>query len=77
MEEFKQLLNEFWLLDTSEYSIIKSMINENIEQLENKLAKGEYEEDRQYYSDQHLKDFYIIMREKIDYIISNGLCKIK
>jgi hypothetical protein len=52
-------------MDSSEYSIIKDLIIREIEALERNNDQD----------DINLRNFLIIMKEKVDYIITNGLCK--
>lgn len=82
VENVKNILYEFWLLDASEYSIIKDLIKSEIERLEQELKEDEndprkrnQEDQRIYNESKRLRDFYIVMKEKVDYIISKGLCK--
>ena len=81
-EELKNILQQFWLLDSSEYSIIKDLIKQEIKRLDNELFIDKSnplihteEEVRIYEESKRLRDFYIVMKEKVDYIISMGLCK--
>ena len=82
--DIHKILNDFWLLDGSEYSIIRDLINEEIDRYEEKIKLQEKdnvlesEENarlRLYYQDKRMVDFYIVMKSKVDYIISNGLHK--
>lgn len=90
-EELQKILNEFWLLDVNEYSIIKDLINDDIEKYREKMLRVETsgillnesvlespdvkDEIRHYYQDKRMVEFYIVMKEKIQYIISKGLYK--
>jgi hypothetical protein len=58
-KELIKVLNDFWILDVDEYAIIRNLLRSAIQEME----------------DQELRDFYVIIKEKIDYIISNGLYK--
>jgi hypothetical protein len=64
-EQTLKKLQDFWLMDSSEYSIIKDLIIREIEALERNNDQD----------DINLRNFLIIMKEKVDYIITNGLCK--
>lgn len=57
--ELIKILNDFWLLNVDEYAVIRNLLKSAIEGME----------------DKELRDFYVIIKEKIDYIISNGLYK--
>lgn len=81
-EELKNILQQFWLLDSYEYSIIKDLIRTEIEQLDNDLDINKPDESnandesiKRYYESKRLRDSCIVMKEKVDYIISMGLCK--
>lgn len=58
----KKILYDFWLLDSSEYTVIKGLIREEIE----RIREG---------SDARTLQFMDVLLEKVEYIITNGLCK--
>jgi hypothetical protein len=61
-ERIKKILHDFWLLDSSEYTVIKGLIREEIE----RIRKD---------SDARTLQFMDVLLEKVEYIISNGMCK--
>lgn len=75
MEEY---LGKFWILDVWEYSVIKDLISNQIERLDKEIKEFESTDDddiRMYNEDINLRDFYIVLKEKVSHIITNGLCK--
>jgi hypothetical protein len=62
LERLKKILQDFWLLDSSEYTVIKNLIKEDIERIKKR-------------SDPSTLQFMTVMVEKVEYIIMNGLCK--
>lgn len=74
----EEYLGKFWILDGSEYSIIKELIDNEIQRLDKEIknARPIKEDDvRMYNEDINLRDFYIVLKEKVSHIITNGLCK--
>jgi hypothetical protein len=61
-ERLKNILYDFWLLDSSEYAVIKGLIREEIERIRAD-------------SDARTLQFMDVLLEKVEYIITNGLCK--
>lgn len=59
MRQHSKQLKGFWYLDENEYSLLYSLLDTEISKLENTP----------------IRDRLVIIKEKIDYIISNGLCK--
>ena len=95
-KELQNILNKFWLLDSWEYSIIKDLINDQMEKYREYIRRLETEDHvralidveamlpdeslskeilKAYYENQRMLAFYTVMKEKVDYIISNRLCK--
>jgi len=93
-EQLQKILNDFWLLDSWEYSIIKDLINDQMEKYRKYIRRFETEDNvrglidvagflsdeskeilKAYYENQRMLAFYTVMKEKVDYIISNRLCK--
>jgi hypothetical protein len=68
LEQLKEILNDFWLLDSSEYTIIKGMLAKRIEELDDDHSQTPL-------ADTSLRDFLVVMKEKVEYIITNSLCK--
>ena len=68
-EELQKILNDFWLLDKTDYENLKSMISQKIYEIGMISGKRPRDEDK----DAH--DKLILLREKITYIISNDLYK--
>jgi hypothetical protein len=62
VERLKKILQDFWLLDSSEYTVIKGLIREEIERIRAD-------------SDAHTLQFMDVLLEKVEYIITNSLCK--
>lgn len=68
-EELQKILNDFWLLDKTDYENLKSMISQKIYEIDVISGKRPRDEDK----DAH--DKLTLLREKITYIISNDLYK--
>lgn len=69
-EELQKILNDFWLLDKSEYENLESMISQEIYEID-KLILERPDDDEE----KDARNQLILLREKISYIISNGLYK--
>jgi len=74
-------LKEFWLLDVNEYSVINELIQNDIDRLDKEIHEfissivtGE-DETRMNNESIQLRDFLIVLKEKIQYMIMNGLYK--
>lgn len=76
----EEMLRKFWILDTWEYSVIKDLIEEQIERLDKQIKefKSDVEDEiRMNNEDINLRDFFIVLKEKVSHIIQNGLCRQK
>lgn len=74
----EEYLGKFWILDVWEYSVIKDLISNQIERLDKEIKEFESTDDdnvRTHHEDINLRDFYIVLKEKVSHIITNGLCK--
>lgn len=69
-EELQKMLNEFWLLDLDDYENLESMTNQEIYEIDQILL--ERPDDNE---EKDARNKLILLREKITYIISNGLYK--
>lgn len=69
-EELQKILNDFWLLDQYDYENLISMISQEIYEINNILATRPDDRDEQ----ESLGNL-ILLREKLEYIISKGLYK--
>ena len=69
-EELQKILNDFWLLDKTDYENLKSMISQKIYEID--VISGKRPRDEE---DKDAHDKLILLREKITYIISNDLYK--
>jgi hypothetical protein len=69
-EELQKILNDFWLLDLDDYENIENMISMEIYDIDKLLL--ERADDLE---EKDARNQLILLREKISYIISNGLYK--
>jgi hypothetical protein len=69
-EELQKILNDFWLLDLHDYENIENMISMEIYDIDKLLL--ERADDLE---EKDARNQLILLREKISYIISNGLYK--
>lgn len=69
-EELKKILNDFWLLDLDDYENLENMISQEIYEIDQILLERPDDPD-----EKEARNESILLREKIIYIISNGLYK--
>lgn len=73
-EDLQKILNDFWLLDRDDYENLESMIGMEIYGIDKLLLEhGDTVIDE--IAEKESRNKLILLREKITYIISNGLYK--
>jgi hypothetical protein len=69
-EELQKMLNDFWLLVLDDYENLESMTSQEIYGIDQILLERPDDTD-----EKDSRNKLILLREKITYIISNGLYK--
>ena len=70
-EELQKILNDFWVLDLDDYENLEDMIGMEIYGIDQMLLENPDKDG----TEKHARNELILLREKIRYIISNGLYK--
>jgi hypothetical protein len=88
LKELRQTLNDFWLLDVGEWGVMKEELEQDIKDHDKRIQQyratrpktdhltiAEDEALHSHHEDIQLRDFLIVLREKVDFIMMHGLYK--